>query len=152
MSILPPAIAQATQPLFERLPLEEAMPALLPRSPAAASEVAAKVVADLGDPILRAAIWLYVDELDRSHDLSQGIENEIGAFWHGIMHRREGDFWNSKYWFRRAGSLPARLGLRPDELTDAFARVQPGENPADLLEAQRREWKTLFDFCAGASE
>jgi hypothetical protein len=29
------------------------------------------------------------------------------SFWHAIMHRREGDFWNSKYWYARCRNHPA---------------------------------------------
>lgn len=50
-----------------------------------------------------SGLWLLAGELDRSHTLSQSIETATGAYWHGIMHRREEDFWNSKYWFRRVG-------------------------------------------------
>lgn len=64
-----------------------------------------------------------------------------------MMHRREGDFSNSKYWFRQAGSLPSRLGLDPFALTDEVARHHR-ENPAHLVEAQRREWQILFLHCA----
>jgi len=55
---------------------------------------------------LHSALWLAAGELDRSHHISQGIENAEGSFLHGIMHRREGDFGNAKYWFRRAGRHP----------------------------------------------
>jgi hypothetical protein len=48
-----------------------------------------------------AAIWLHHDFLEESHELSQEIPSSTGSFWHGIMHRREGDYWNSKYWFKR---------------------------------------------------
>jgi hypothetical protein len=41
--------------------------------------------------------------LDRSHEISQGLATAEGSFWHGIMHRREGDYPNAKYWFRQAG-------------------------------------------------
>src|SRR5439155_27265178 len=39
-----------------------------------------------------AGLWLWFDYLDESHSLSQDIHTPEGSFWHGIMHRREGDF------------------------------------------------------------
>lgn len=55
---------------------------------------------------VRSALLLRADLLDASHQLSQAIETPTGSFWHGIMHRREGDFSNAKYWFRRVGAHP----------------------------------------------
>ncbi|MCA9079697.1 MAG: hypothetical protein KDA58_04020 [Planctomycetaceae bacterium] len=59
---------------------------------------------------VRAGILQFWDELNRSHEYSQSIEGEgrhvAGDFWHGIMHRREPDYHNSKYWFRRVGQHP----------------------------------------------
>jgi hypothetical protein len=51
----------------------------------------------------RSGLWLYHDFLDESHTISQDIPSATGSFWHGIMHRREPDFGNAKYWFRRVG-------------------------------------------------
>ena len=48
-----------------------------------------------------AGLWLYHDFLDQSHRISQGLHGREGSYWHGIMHRREGDFANAKYWLRR---------------------------------------------------
>src|SRR5882762_3580787 len=53
-----------------------------------------------------AGLWLHFDFLDQSHQISQEIESPEGSYWHGVMHRREGDFANASYWFRRAGNLP----------------------------------------------
>ncbi|HEX3725872.1 MAG TPA: hypothetical protein VHV08_06500, partial [Pirellulales bacterium] len=53
-----------------------------------------------------AGLWLRHDFLDESHAISQEIETSGGSYWHGIMHRREGDFANSQYWFRRVGHHP----------------------------------------------
>jgi hypothetical protein len=50
-----------------------------------------------------AGLWLRFNFLDESHAISQEIHNPTGSFWHGIMHRREPDYENSKYWFRRVG-------------------------------------------------
>lgn len=55
---------------------------------------------------LHAGLWQTNDWLDESHSLSQSIEGKgdgTGDYWHGIMHRREPDAGNSKYWFRRVG-------------------------------------------------
>ena len=57
-------------------------------------------------PLCRAGLWLYFDFLDESHRSSQEIETPDGSFWHAIMHRREPDAENSKYWWRRVGKHP----------------------------------------------
>lgn len=51
-----------------------------------------------------SALWLYHDFLDESHKLSQTIEGPTGSYWHSLMHRREPDFDNARYWFRRVGT------------------------------------------------
>lgn len=50
-----------------------------------------------------AGLWLYHDFLDESHALSQELATVEGSYWHGILHRREPDYANAKYWFRRVG-------------------------------------------------
>jgi hypothetical protein len=100
-------------------------------------------------PALAAGLWLYVDELDRSHTISQHIDDPTGAFWHGIMHRREGDFSNSHYWFRQVGDHPALADLPghdPHTFIDAIAAAEPDD--VELVGQQRREWATLFSWCA----
>ena len=58
----------------------------------------------------RAGFLQCFDFLDASHTLSQSIEGEgeslRGDYWHAIMHRREPDYGNAKYWFRRIGRQP----------------------------------------------
>ena len=60
--------------------------------------------------LLQSAALLWHDDLDGSHEISQGVQTTDGSFLHGIMHRREPDNSNAKYWFRRVGdhrSFPA---------------------------------------------
>ena len=68
------------------------------------------------DPVaLHSGLWLIHDFLDESHELSQSIQgrgaDRNGDYWHGIMHRREPDWSNSKYWFRRVGDHPIFFDL-----------------------------------------
>jgi len=122
-----------------------------------------------------SAIWLYHDFLEESHQISQSIATPAGSYWHGIMHRREMDFSNSKYWFHRVGTHPIFISLHraAAELAatnarevstafllnqsrwDPFAFIDLCENcvqhqsPAETLcrQIQRAEWNLLFDHC-----
>jgi hypothetical protein len=121
----------------------------------------------------RAALWLRHDFLDESHKISQEIATPEGSFWHGIMHRREPDPDNSKYWFRRVVYVPLRQAAaelattNPASRAVEFLAIQPMWDPyrwIDLCEAarsgqaktdvvalcqriQRCEWELLFDYC-----
>ena len=57
--------------------------------------------------LIQSTAILWHDHLDESHNLSQDISNADGSFLHGIMHRREPDYSNAKYWFNRVGSHPS---------------------------------------------
>ncbi len=126
-----------------------------------------------------AGLWLWHDSLDVSHTISQSIETSTGSFWHAIMHRREGDFSNAKYWYRRVGSHPAlrTIAARINVLTETlpadkllFRLTANGFDPyalVDLVEAvhgskdhphrslaislQKLEWQTLLETCVRAS-
>jgi hypothetical protein len=124
---------------------------------------------------LLSGLWLWHDWLDESHTISQSIETETGSFWHAIMHRREGDFSNAKYWYARCRNHPVLRSmaqfandiLHPQPADKTLLRlVHDGWNPnafVDLAEAvyrrpedprypvavalQKLEWRLLFDHC-----
>lgn len=54
----------------------------------------------------RAGLWLYFGFLDEAHRIVQAIDTPEASYWHAVMHRREGDYANAKYWVRQAGHLP----------------------------------------------
>ena len=168
---LPEQIESAVAPIFEVLPFDAAMRTLVPVEGASA-EVLAVVQRVVEDPALdghnaiKAGLWLYVDELDRSHAYSQDLHTPTGSFWHAVMHRREGDFPNAKYWYRKAGAHPAMghidlagggsasgsdmAGYDPSEFVDRVARANARceKDSPDLIAMQKHEWRALFEWCA----
>jgi hypothetical protein len=115
------------------------------------------------DPLMASAclagLWLYHDFLDESHTLSQEIETPTGSFWHAIMHRREGDYDNSKYWWRRVGVHPVFDPLREQarealHLTPAgpndSTRDMPPKEIVVLLHAPKWDPLRLVDLCETA--
>jgi hypothetical protein len=64
---------------------------------------------------VKAGLLQLHDYLDESHSIAQSIEGEgrhrSGDYWHAIMHRREPDDSNSKYWSHQVGRHPIFLEL-----------------------------------------
>ena len=105
---------------------------------------------------VRSGLFLYFGALDESHRISQGIGTASGSYWHGIMHRQEGDWSNSKYWFRRTGDHPvfADLGREagrswdPFEFVDRCAAASSGRlDESPLIDLQMVEWRALMRHC-----
>lgn len=62
---------------------------------------------------LLSALHLRNDSVDIAHTYAQKVEHEsTGAYWHGIIHRMEGDYSNAKYWFMRTGEHPVMNVVR----------------------------------------
>ena len=123
----------------------------------------------------RAGLWLLHDFLDESHAISQDIDTVEGSYWHGIVHRREPDYSNAAYWFRRvrkhavfeplrrraaelateAGSPAGSEFLGHQQAWDPFAfihlceAVTGGNAKCEILcrQVQRAEWDLLFTYC-----
>lgn len=142
-------LALPMDPEIERLlPLSQAMSSLL-------GEVAQPHLWPLVDMVagplpveVAAGLWIYVDNLDRAHGLVQACSSLEAAWWHAIIHRREGDFSNAKYWYRQAERHPAAAKLEW-RLTDFVDEVE-SHTPANvdaLVTRQRQEWTLLMSVC-----
>ena len=102
-----------------------------------------------------SGLWLLHNFLDESHTISQGIHSPEGSFWHGIMHRREPDYSNAKYWFRRVGEHPVFEQIAKQygdyDPFDFVDRCQSAVGNAEAEQAcreiQAAEWRLLFDHC-----
>jgi hypothetical protein len=134
----------------------------------------AKVLNQEMGSLCLAGLWLYHDFLDEAHEIVQAIETSSGSYWHAIMHRREPDYSNSKYWFRRVGDHPIynsvyqagrQLAAQNSDRVAEFLTKQSSWDPmafVDLCQSatqigstvemlcrqvQQREWELLFDYC-----
>jgi hypothetical protein len=87
---------------------------------------------------LAAGLLQIHDFWDDSHHAAQEAddlgETAVSAYWHGIAHRREPDFGNASYWFRRVGKHPifGPLGTAARELIE---RERTGTIEGDPLAA-----------------
>jgi hypothetical protein len=121
--------------------------------------------------LVRGGLLYALDAIDEAHKIFQDSPGDLGSYWHGMVHRREGDFDNARYWFRRTGELTffgelhsaasaysADMGRQsnwdPYLFTGACEQARFGETEGlkDLATLQRLEFEAIFAYCWRQSE
>ena len=158
---------------------EDLLKTLMPKSPldsdsvhclrASGDDVLAgeKILADASAfALVRGGLFYALDALPEAHAIFQDASDDTGSYWHGMLHRREGDFDNARYWFRRAGTLAFfseahRAACAHSELmarqsnwdpylfTGQCEQVRFGDEDltAEMRALQRVEFDAIFDYC-----
>ena len=111
-----------------------------------------------------AGLFLYFSCLAEAHELVRNSSTADAVYWHGILHRMEGDAFNAGYWFRRVGPHPvfpalqheaAELGYAAAPAWDPFAFIKfcqaSARNDGLARRVQLAEWRLLFDRCSAAA-
>jgi hypothetical protein len=115
--------------------------------------------------VIRAGLFYALDALDPAHRIFQEEKSDLGSYWHGMMHRREADFDNARYWFRRSGRLPFfdRLHGKAAKQSAVMARQSSwdpylftgeceqerfgaDEKTEELRKLQRAEFDVIFEY------
>lgn len=99
---------------------------------------------------LKAALLLWNDDLDGCHKIAQDLSDASGGYLHAVMHRREPDYSNSKYWFRKVGDhvfFPQLQAAALELLSDAT-----GLDPYRLAIESSKTWDPfrMVDWCESA--
>ena len=81
---------------------------------------AASPPAQLGSAV-QALWWDAKGDWNKAHECAQKQGDEVGAWVHAYLHRKEGDQSNAGYWYRRAGKSPATVTLGEEWDTIATA-------------------------------
>jgi len=84
-------------------------------------EFIATLSSDQPPELSRPLLALWHDgrgEWNRAHSVAQEIDDDIGAWVHAYLHRKEGDLANAAYWYRNA-----RQTVATDSLPGEWTRI-----------------------------
>jgi len=115
--------------------------------------------------VIRGGLLYALDDLAGCHEFFQNTACDLVGYWQGMMHRREADFENARYWFRRSGALPffdtlhhkaalisadvaKQLSWDPYLFTGNCEQQRFGGelSEPELVKVQQAEFEVVFDY------
>ncbi len=104
------------------------------------------------DRLVRAGgLWLH-GFVEVAHRIVQEIPSAEGSYWHGLVHRSEGDYHNSLYWFAKLGShsIFPRLRQKVQEILE-HSNEEDSDHTSLLVD---KEWnpRRFVELCRLARE
>ncbi len=102
-------------------------------------------------PLIQAALYLCFDCFEEAHNIANDHEGTVAGNWlHAIVHRREPDASNSKYWYHRVAAPAKVFTAIGKEALDLLGKV-----PAPELESlakkmeKSKSWEpeSFVDLC-----
>lgn len=63
---------------------------------------------------LQALWWDAKGDWKKAHDLIDHLHDPISAHVHAYLHRVEGDLWNARYWYNKAGQQEFKGSLEEE--------------------------------------
>jgi len=100
-----------------------------------------------------AGLYLMNDFFDESHHCSQSIEgigDHTGDYWHAILHRREPDYGNARYWFRHVGRHPV-FPMLAESLARRSSEPTMPNRVRELVSRNSWEPMRFVDLCEAAA-
>lgn len=101
---------------------------------------------------LAAGLWLRFDFMDEAHAIAQDLETREAAYWHAVVHRREPDPGNARYWFARVGEHPVFPALLEDARALVAAAPRPPKALVKMVEASRWDPAAFVAACSAGPE
>ena len=97
------------------------------------------------------SLWLH-GFIDDAHKIAQDDTSVEGSYWHALVHRSEGDFDNSLYWFGRVGRHPIfpELRARLVALAGDFTKGGSAETLRAILSVRKWEPERFVELCRAA--
>ena len=70
------------------------------------------------DKLLKAVHLAMADDWHGAHELAQQFQDPLACWLHAVLHKIEGDKWNSEYWYAKTA------GQRYEQYADAAEELR----------------------------
>ncbi len=100
--------------------------------------------------LVQSALYIYFDCFEEAHQIAQDHEGLPGNWLHAVLHRREPDAGNSKYWYHRVSAPSEVLAGIGKEALEVMGKNPPAEvSPLFHEISESGKWRSeaFVDAC-----